>query len=447
MASPIMKFRNMGASCFVNAGLQAVFALPGFESLRATTATERALIENRRLAVQPRMPSFRNLCLISTINVVKKIVVNSWWSSCRIVRPCTASCEARKKRSCLHRMRVSPRVANRALLVHASGPCRRDRLLQSVQTAVNTYLEQQPLQEDVLHWECVTDTCLASGTARQAPRRLTTMEEWPENLVVTLKRWDGLRGLLSHKAHVDAELRVEQGNIVYRLRSVVSHIGETAASGHYVAYRPRESDFLRFDDSTVSTTKQNPGTETLAAGEKVYIVCYNRVAEVPVIPVVPAKRDAIHLDGSDESEDSDVIVASTTPLPVSGQQAVNQSGRYTTEHPVEPMAKRAKTEDSQETLPQETSRKQFGNYANYSEEERDTILKALQTSEWFADAVKSLKKKMVHFTLTKRKLQYRLHRNTLMNWFSTARAWAPGPTTADFYSCRNCFHSQAILEQ
>ena len=45
-----MKFRNMGASCFVNAGLQAVFALPGFESLRATTATERALIENRRLA-------------------------------------------------------------------------------------------------------------------------------------------------------------------------------------------------------------------------------------------------------------------------------------------------------------------------------------------------------------------------------------------------------------
>ena len=112
-----------------------------------------------------------------------------------------------------------------------------------------------------------------------------------------------------------------------------------------------------------------------------------------------------------------MIVASTTPLPVSGQQAVNQSGRYTTEHPVEPMAKRAKTEDSQETLPQETSRKQFGNYANYSEEERDTILNALQTSEWFADAVKSLKKKMVHFTLTKRKLQYRLHRNTLMNWF------------------------------
>ena len=50
MASPIMKFRNMGASCFVNAGLQAVFALPGFESLRETTATERALIETRHLA-------------------------------------------------------------------------------------------------------------------------------------------------------------------------------------------------------------------------------------------------------------------------------------------------------------------------------------------------------------------------------------------------------------
>ena len=52
-----------------------------------------------------------------------------------------------------------------------------DRLLQSVQAAVNTYVEQRPLQEDVLHWECQTNACLASGTARQAPRRLTTVEE------------------------------------------------------------------------------------------------------------------------------------------------------------------------------------------------------------------------------------------------------------------------------
>ena len=241
-----------------------------------------------------------------------------------------------------------------------------DRLLQSVQAAVNTYVEQQPLQEDVLHWECETNACLASGTARQAPRRLTTVEEWPENLVVTLKRCDGLHGLLSHKVHVDPELRLEQGNVVYRLRSVVSHIGETAASGHYVAYRPRESDFLRFDDSTVSTTRQNPGAETAAAGEKVYIVCYTRVAEVPAIPAVPAKRDAIHLDDSDESEDSDVIVASKTPVLVSGQPAAKQRGQDKTQHSVESMAKRAKTENSQETQPQEASRKVYGNFANYS---------------------------------------------------------------------------------
>ena len=306
-----MKFRNMGASCFVNAGLQAVFALPGFESLRETTATERALIETRHLAnetssaviPQPMLDLYYQRRQEDCGEFLMELL-----SDCPTVHSklrgqekaflaCTA-CGYRRALPTEHFLSMQVALVDE------------DRLLQSVQAAVNTYVEQQPLQEDVLHWECETNACLASGTARQAPRRLTTVEEWPENLVVTLKRWDGLHGLLSHKVHVDPELRVEQGNIVYRLRSVVSHIGETAASGHYVAYRPRESDFLRFDDSTVSTTRQNPGAETAAAGEKVYIVCYTRVAEVPVIPAVPAKRDAIHLDDSDESEDSDVIVAS-----------------------------------------------------------------------------------------------------------------------------------------
>ena len=54
MAAAGFKFRNMGNSCFVNAGLQAVLALPGFASLRATTATERAVMDSRDAAAGSR---------------------------------------------------------------------------------------------------------------------------------------------------------------------------------------------------------------------------------------------------------------------------------------------------------------------------------------------------------------------------------------------------------
>ena len=184
----------------------------------------------------------------------------------------------------LHRMRVSPRVANRALLVHASGPCRRGSIApvradgSEHLSRAATFARRRSLLGMcdgylLSFWDGSSGPAKVDNYGRVAGKSGRHSQEvgWLAWTPVS----QGARGL-------------EQGNIVYRLRSVVSHIGETAASGHYVAYRPRESHFLRFDDSTVSTTKQNPGTETLAAGEKVYIVCYNRVAEVPVIPVVPA---------------------------------------------------------------------------------------------------------------------------------------------------------------
>eukprot|EP00439_Symbiodinium_sp_Y106_P043254 s1293_g5.t1 len=183
---------------------KAVFALPGFESLRAATATERALIENRRLAdatsnaiiPQPMLDLYyqrrQEDCGEFLVELLSDCptVHSKLRGQEKAFLACTA-CGCRRELPTEHFLSMQVALVDE------------DRLLQSVQTAVNTYLEQQPLQEDVLYWECVTDTCLASGTARQAPRRLTTMEEWPENLVVTLKRWDGLRGLLSHKAHVD----------------------------------------------------------------------------------------------------------------------------------------------------------------------------------------------------------------------------------------------------
>ena len=196
--------------------------------------------------------------------------------------------------------------------------------------------------------------------------------------------------------------------MLYRLEAVVSHIGEQATSGHYVAYRPRSGGFTRLDDSTALPVSYNPGD--VWATEKVYVVCYARVtAAVPAL-VQPA------IDLEEQSEDSDVIVSTDAP-PLTATDTTAKTGGNQKRHERTsktrsqgPM-KRIKTEQQQDTT------QKLGNFANYSDPERDFIVTALQTSKSFADALVAIRKKIEHFTLSQKDSQYRLNRNTLMNWF------------------------------
>ena len=286
MAAAGFKFRNMGNSCFINAGLQAVLALPGFASLRATTATERAVMDSRDAAAGSRAAVPRAVldlyyrgrqedCAEFLVEVLADCpsVHRHFRGKEQAYLACT-SCDHRRALALEEFLTLQvPLLAD-------------DRPLASVQEALNNYLDREQVQEDVLEWACPNPACLQHGQLRQLPKRLTTVEDWPETLVMSLNRWDNHRGLLPHRVHVDVELRAGGDGVLYRLEAVVSHIGEQATGGHYVAYRPRSGGFTRLDDSTVSPVSYNPGD--VWATEKVYVVCYARVTAAMPALVQPA---------------------------------------------------------------------------------------------------------------------------------------------------------------
>ena len=454
MSAPVMKFSNRGNSCFVNAGLQAFLPLKGFESLRPTTASERALLESRAAAAE------------SVGAVVPQAVLDLYYQGrqedcAEFLVELLADCpsvhrQLRGKeqaylacRSCGYRRATASEEFLTLQVPLLAGEHR----LGSVQEALNHYLEREEVVEDIIHWACENPACSAAGRAGQLPKRRTTVAEWPETLVMSLNRWDNRRGLLPHPVHVDLELRLGGDDIRYRLQSVVSHIGELANSGHYVAYRPAAGGFERFDDSTISFLRDNPGH---VSREKVYVVCYTRVRDLDPLPVLPAKRPVIDLE--DDSEDSDVVVApdSTSPAVPTKMEAKSEAidGKPMTRGG-QPHAKKGKTQGAEAESSCEKSeaidakpmtrsgqphakggktqgaeaessceaqreqpmqRKQLGNFANYAAEDRRIILTALRDSDTFAIAVRTIRAKVKHFTLHE-KTSFRLHRNTLMGWF------------------------------
>ena len=421
MSSPAMKFSNRGNSCFVNAGLQALLPLKGFQSLRPTSASERALLESRAAAAE------------SVGAVVPQAVLDLYYQGrqedcAEFLVEVLADCPSVHRHlrgkeqaylacsSCGYRRAMASEEFLTLQVPLLAGENR----LGSVQQALNHYLEREEVVEDIIYWACENPACSAAGRAGQLPQRRTTIQEWPETLVMSLNRWDNLRGLLPHPVHVDLELRVGVDGVLYRLESVVSHIGEVANSGHYVAYRPAAGGFERFDDSTILTVWDNPGH---VSREKVYVVCYARVSALAPPLVLPAKRPAIDLE--DDSDDSDVVVApdSTSPAAAIKMEAKSEAiEAKQMSRSGEPHAKKGKMREEeaettcQEQKQQTVQRKQLGNFANYAEEDRQIILMALRDSDSFAAALRTIRAKVKHFTLHE-KTSFRLNRNTLMGWF------------------------------
>ncbi|CAE7839773.1 pif1 [Symbiodinium sp. CCMP2592] len=402
--SPTMTFANTGNSCFVNAGLQAILALPGFDSLRSTTATEQALLEVRSMVSaslsatvpQPILDLYYRGHQEDAAEFIANLLLDCPTIHSQLqgteggCLACT-TCEYRRP------LPAEPFLTLQIALVHNA------ERLRSVQSAVDTYLNQQVLQEDILHWECTSSSCTRAGTSRRPPLRLTAVHAWPDNLIIVLKRWDGVHGLLNHEVLADERLRVAE-NVCYRLKAAVSHIGETAATGHYVAYRPHGDRFQRLDDATISEVATNPGQGTASTGEKVYIVCYTRAEhDGDVGRALPVKRPILDLTSSQDS-DSDVIVAAEQPA----KSSKNENA------PQQPHVKKAKCTPSFEH--EELKRTPLGNFSNYLQKDREIIVHALKNSESFAEALGDIRANVENFTLTSNS-KYRLHRNTLLNWF------------------------------
>ena len=167
--------------------------------------------------------------------------------------------------------------------------------LLSVQEAIDRYLQQRHIADDFRGWSCWQSECINKELAEDPPLWSTNITQWPEVLMLSLKRWNTERRMLAHK--VDCTDALVVGDRTYRLQSLIAHIGASADSGHYVAYRRQEKHVLKCNDQIVTILPDF----VLPAEEKAYILYY--VRDNADASDGAAGQGVIDLDS-----DSDVIV-------------------------------------------------------------------------------------------------------------------------------------------
>ena len=96
--------------------------------------------------------------------------------------------------------------------------------MTSVQQALNAYLQTSTIHEDIQDWCCLNGPCLDAGRAEDPPRLGIMIDVWPDTLLLSLKRWDSIHGLLGQAILCDKVLLA--GENVYELQAVVTHIGD-----------------------------------------------------------------------------------------------------------------------------------------------------------------------------------------------------------------------------
>jgi ubiquitin C-terminal hydrolase len=93
---------------------------------------------------------------------------------------------------------------------------------------MDAYLNPQTPGAD-FRWRCDNVACAST----RVPMKTSNFTVCPQVFCVQLKRWSlhGDHGTLLHDVRCDPQLHIQSH--VYHLRSIVAHIGATAAQGHY----------------------------------------------------------------------------------------------------------------------------------------------------------------------------------------------------------------------
>ena len=327
IASLPIGLRNVGSSCFINAGLQGILAVPTCKNLlQGESETSQ---ENQLRQVMQALSNNRRACRPDEIidqfysgqQEDAAEFLNALISRCPKLHSCTQGIEHASFccRHCSYERPSAVAASFHSMQLHIAGT-------GSVQSALLRYFSERTEVEHLDDWFCTNSTCLDSGKALLAPVARQRVTSWPQVLQITLKRWSEDGSLDPSRILCNKEMTVD--NCHYKLFSIVAHIGATPAVGHYVTYALNNNRWWRFDDQNVLLADQNSEHFCQRFGEKAYLLFYEKISGVdqppdlgmdglalndtldgppsPEVQLPKACAPAIDLDSS--SNDSDVVM-------------------------------------------------------------------------------------------------------------------------------------------
>ena len=158
--------------------------------------------------------------------------------------------------------------------------------LSSVTEALQEYFADEMLDDD-FQWRCRDASCRRHLRDRDAPLKRNQIEIAPAVLVVQLCRWgawrQGQAEALNHQVHADRDIEL-QGHR-YTLRAAVCHAGASANTGHYIAFVCYTSGWYLCDDARVrlaSASEQETLTRDRYRDDKAYMLVYEHSESMSV---------------------------------------------------------------------------------------------------------------------------------------------------------------------